>query len=496
MRLPTIFSRWIQSDRKLWMRSSIQQRILKGERYVNLIIISDSGASSNKTNDPGLAQAVSWKDDIRSQLQETDLKIRRLRAQLGTLIQKRALLESKFNNHASCPVFRFPPEITTQIFLNCFPTINPRTISGHSKTTTPFQLGHICHAWRELVWSTPSLWCTICLNMNSVPHILLLEEWLLRSRQLPISVYIFGTWNFSEPRWHPKLLFLQNHFSRLQTLSLQHLGSPPSWSQRYGLFRVNSVPSLRNIHLSGLLLEQFGFPLQHITQFLLTFSSIVECLKVIKRSPCLIHGIFASIPKTSVSLVLQAVSAPCLQSLTLYSVYVIPELLDHLTSPALRELVAVGTKFPFSNLISLITRSSCSLERLSLSGARIQGSELLQCLWLTPSIVELSLSSQSLGDEIVRLLDPSPNHESTVCMLPNLRVLEYAGQFDINNLTISDMLLTRQQEGLHGMVTQLQRLSLRTHSLCYPHQQAMSQYRQLIAAGLALFVGTDKERWL
>jgi hypothetical protein len=62
--------------------------------------------------------------------------------------------------------------------------------------------------------------------------------------------------------------------------------------------------------------------------------------------------------------------------------------------------------------------------------------------------------------------------------------------------TISEMLLTRQQESLRGtMVTQLRRLMLRMSLLCSPEAKARGKYRQLLKEGLRLSVGTDKEKW-
>jgi hypothetical protein len=95
------------------------------------------------------------------------------------------------------------------------------------------------------------------------------------------------------------------------------------------------------------------------------------------RSRCLTHATFANIPRLPLNGASSAASAPSLQSLTLKSVYVIP---DHLTSPPLRELVVVSTEVPFPSLAPLIARSSCSLEQLELSGAAIQWNELFQCL--------------------------------------------------------------------------------------------------------------------
>jgi hypothetical protein len=232
--------------------------------------------------------------------------------------------------------------------------------------------------------------------------------------------------------------------------------------------------------------------MQHVTQFSLSFNSIHECLNVI-NSPRLTRGIFTNILVDSTAL--NAVSAPHLESLTLQSIYALPKLLRLLTCPALRELVIMAPMVPLSNLASLIERSSCSLERLSLTGDRIERSELFKCLRLSPTLVELSLSSKNLGDEIMQLIDPHPHCGSSPCLLPNLQVMEYIGSFN-GHLKLGAMLLSRQGACANREVSHLRRVSLQTKAYIRPGIRAMAQYRQLTTAGMDLSVANDKEKWL
>jgi hypothetical protein len=470
-------------------------------------------------------------DDPRRQLEETELEIVRMKAVLDRLAEKRAALKKKRTslkklvNDRYCPILRFPPELTTEIFMNCFPSMGSLIIPKDSKS--PFDLGQICRTWREFVRSTPALWCRVFVDLSLLKNVALVDEWLLKSGHLPLSIYLTCDLASSgryyshrrstlagvmdavvrlSHRWHAidlclsasclapfQLPDLENRVPQLVSVSLRSRDSTLS-TQGQPIRMFSIAPQLRNVELSGLLLEKVVLPMHHVTQFSLSFNSIRECLNVID-SPRLTRGVFTNILKVD-STALNAVSAPHLESLTLQSVYALTELLRLLTCPALRELVIMAPMVSLSNLASLIARSSCSLERLSLTGDRIERSELFKCLRLSPTLVELSLSSKNLGDEIMQLIDPHPDCGSSPCLLPNLEVMEYVGSFSVDGLKLGAMLLSRQGACANGEVSHLRRVSLQTKAYIRPGIRAMAQYRQLTTAGMDLSVGNDKEKWL
>jgi hypothetical protein len=86
-------------------------------------------------------------------------------------------------------------------------------------------------------------------------------------------------------------------------------------------------------------------------------------------------------------------------------------------------------------------RSSCTLQRLSLSGPGIQGTDLFECLQMTPSVIELDLSSTSLQDEYILLLGPYPISDlhSSHYLLPRLQLLTYKGQLGIASYALGSL---------------------------------------------------------
>ncbi|KAJ7678150.1 hypothetical protein DFH06DRAFT_567232 [Mycena polygramma] len=89
-------------------------------------------------------------------------------------------------------VLTLPNEITSEIFLHFLP-VYPHCppLTG---TLSPTSLTHVCHQWREIALTTPSLWRAISLHIESDITFTEQEEimhtWLTRSRCCPLSIEI------------------------------------------------------------------------------------------------------------------------------------------------------------------------------------------------------------------------------------------------------------------------------------------------------------------
>ena len=112
--------------------------------------------------------------------QALESEISWVEAQLGQLIQVHRSLRKALNNQF-CPVLQLPLEISTKIFVYCDLGVG---------STTPFQLGHICHRWRDLVWSTPMLWKNVSLDLRHRFNCDLIHQWLVHSGQQPLDIKI------------------------------------------------------------------------------------------------------------------------------------------------------------------------------------------------------------------------------------------------------------------------------------------------------------------
>jgi hypothetical protein len=422
-------------------------------------------------------------------------------------------------NNRFCPVLQLPLEISTEIFMHYLQ-------ASIYMRTTPFQLGRICHAWRDLVWSNPGLWSTVTVALwdsqrHSNSNCKLLREWLVHSGQQPLTIklalalsdgmdesdlQLFQLKDVMDvlicciDRWYIIDFSIRGDFYDAGLIIEDALQKPlPLLTSacfcgiQMSKAVLHSAPQLNQIELSHCVLQKYSFLSPQITRISLRKATLNECLTVLASTPSLIHfKITGNYWYSSQSFGSpDAVLATCLESLLIDNVFDFSDLLNHLTTPRLRDLAISSTTstFSFSSVISLIMRSSCTLQRLSLSGPGIQGTNLFKCLQMTPSVIELDLSSTSLQDENVLLLGPYPISDlhSSSYLLPQLQLLSYKGQLGIASLDINTMLLARWENGAEGKMAPLKRvhLQIKAGNSTVP---ALPQYPQLVAEGMYLFV--------
>lgn len=490
----------------------------------------DAPKASNSNSDLIISRRAN--DPLSLELEETEKELTRVHDHLNQLIEKRSLLKQKLNDRHSS-ILRIPDEIFLEIFMHCFPPhFNSLTTVGKVQVT-PFQLGHICRRWRNIVWSAPKIWSVVTLDVCFHTNIPLVVEWLERSDKQPLSICIM--WNPFSPdgeryagradpagqalsfsnltdtlgryaqRWHtvdfripeesydsPNFLHCLHdcHFPILTSFSLHDLESRVVGMLDIPYIMFQHAPLLREIRLSNCMLTRYIFPMNQMTHITLRKATLHEIIAVFTSCPLLTHCTVIDLIKRLAN-GRHSVVAPCLKSLTLDSCHGVPELLNHLKAPSLLEL-AVATRqstLAFSNIISLVTRSSCVLERLSLSGSHIPGIQLKDITPYFTYLTELSLSSPALCNEFIHLLEPFPMAHlgSSECLLPKLQIFEYGGNLDIHSLDVKSVLLSRWKQSREGNIALLRRVTLHnlTRKLNTP---ALSHHPQRIAEGMYLSI--------
>lgn len=100
--------------------------------------------------------------------------------------------------------------------------------------------------------------------------------------------------------------------------------------------------------------------------------------------------------------------------------WLVPDFWDTLTIPALREFSCYGggENFLYSNFISLVARSPCLLQRLSLHNYQTTDSHFAE-LRAVPSLVNLSLKEVGITNETLRMLNLS-DANVTDSLLPGI----------------------------------------------------------------------------
>ena len=109
-------------------------------------------------------------------------------------------LKRRINQFHSPVVRQLPPDVTSTVFEFCLTDFADHQLSSISSfakedVSIPLSLGAICSYWREIAWSTPTLWSSLVVRVSNKhdPQTInsITQEWLARSGQLPLSIYIF-----------------------------------------------------------------------------------------------------------------------------------------------------------------------------------------------------------------------------------------------------------------------------------------------------------------
>ncbi|KAJ7186502.1 hypothetical protein C8R46DRAFT_276105 [Mycena filopes] len=301
---------------------------------------------------------------------------------------------SQETNSTFCSVVNLPTEILCAIFtelLPKYPLCPPLT-----GNLSPAVLTHVCRRWREVAVADPSLWRAIAvlfddyrIDQEPFDIVHLVDIWLKRSGQYPLSLHLTGQGNSDwATRQFPHVLALAvSHSSRWEHVEL-------NIPRRALRTVVGPFPLLRHLDvgLTGPDLSMSGMPLlrtvildldypvtslialpwAQLTSLMLNNATAGECVSILQATPDLVHCTVCDVAPSRFE-DLQHVTLLSLQSLTLDSGWVstLPDLLAVLVVPALHILqirdYCLGENPP-ETLALFITTSGCRLEELRVTG--------------------------------------------------------------------------------------------------------------------------------
>jgi hypothetical protein len=271
--------------------------------------------------------------DLRDKLAELDVLLERL-------ILKRYDLKRKINRPHSPIVRQLPLDVTSTIFEFCLPDFTDHLLLPHTEedVSIPLSLGAICSYWREIAWSTPSLWSSFVVRVTRKhnSHIVtgIAQEWLVRSGQLPLSIRIFSEIN--------------NESGGAMNLKFQL-----------------TCPRLERASLSCTQLDEINIHWDGLTHLTLHSIPIVDSFLILRETPPLV---FCKVSGSSRHEELST-RAPVLTSLrSLQLITSFPEdFLNNLIVPELEEFGLPNYYNPSMEVItSFLRRSACSLRSLSM----------------------------------------------------------------------------------------------------------------------------------
>ena len=429
---------------------------------------------------------VDWsQEDLTSQLSEVDSTITRLS-------ERSRELREQIN--AKTPFLSLPAEIISEIsMMACSPvymTSGPDDFVMSRQLTTPFNLGKTCRTWRHIVWASPRCWNIIFLKlwMNAEtyqPQMALLEGWLSRSGELPLSIHLDSELEDEQEQWARNslmevfnLLARYSHrwlqvstfliypcWKQLEKFPLPLLTSlavhPPNIGQAAGRkasWRISDAPLLRNAYITAFR-NEIALPTHQLTQ--ITLESLVwrDCLSIL--SECASSLVYCSLPDLESGRVdgtsPAAFTLPCLSNLSAQCKYSrewhssVSRILDCITAPVLSRMQLQSDAEPLIAIRAFLSRSSCALHELSLDMTQyMQQNEptLIALLADTEKLEKLELICEKKGisDLLLDHLNPArprslPQHlPATQILLPNLRGFHYSGLMEFELGTLVDMI--------------------------------------------------------
>jgi hypothetical protein len=391
-------------------------------------------------------------------------------------------------------VHRLPWDVLERIFFSCLPEGRiwvPKVLDP------PLVLCQVCKHWRNIALSMPQLWSSLCVEMTSMgckPMLSLIEIWLSRSATRDLTLSILHPYVSRDPsgnlerrpygrredtnavlsiflqyfsRWKEVLLELHGYAypalqeapytatSLLDTLTLS-TSMGLCMNTTMALSRMfQATPNLRNVtwtqHRDQLVPT---FPWAALTRLHIIASlSITDCLGILREGVNLVDCAFLRIVLPSQAPTFAPFRMPEIRVLEICSKVDIGPFLDYLTLPFV-ERIRIGClhashtarRWPHLQFLSLLSRSQCSLQWLTLSDTPITEGELLQCLWqVQTSLFGLSIDNSRhtscVSTALVDLL--TVGNSTGRCLCPLLRSITLQGCISTVDGAIANMVESR-----------------------------------------------------
>ncbi|KAJ7756694.1 hypothetical protein B0H16DRAFT_1721757 [Mycena metata] len=362
------------------------------------------------------------------------------------------------------PVLTLPNEITSRIFVGCLPN------DGHvlpSPSAAPLLLAQICQHWREVALSTCQLWSSLHQHGFADGSVLLLETWSTRAKGQPLLLTLSGC---GHKRRHESIQTISSQLGELELLGVpceQVKQLPPFPNLRrlefdngeYStqeatlltegdvLHLLNHTPRLQKLTLFTLSVRAIP-SIASLTSLEVTQATeLTTFLHVLTQIPLLSHVSFSLKPTTEVAS--SPITLPQLRSLVLkqeytedVSGYTITHALTLLTLPNLKRLCTDRT-LDSGVILSLVSRSSCTLDYLDVDFRGCSPEQHLECLRAFPSLttlhISLGLDVQENNDLLISLKSTLPT------MLPQLQTMSiFISEHTMDYILLIQMLQSRR----------------------------------------------------
>ncbi|KAJ7150435.1 hypothetical protein C8R43DRAFT_1127912 [Mycena crocata] len=310
------------------------------------------------------------------------------------------------------PVSTLPNEIVSEIFLHFIPAY-PACLSS-TGLFSPTLLTHICHRWREVALTAPTLWRAIRLPPDLVltQRVHLLHSWLQRSSFSPLSLHIslnslrvevdvLRTLLQHRVCWEFLKLYIQGDLHIIQGSSpLLHEFDLRLDESSLSPVSLLEAPLLRTAILSSYAAASVILPWEQLTSLTLQGVYPLECTPILRQTSSLVHCELKLVSDDT-NAIQPDVNLPFLESLILVDDDGAEETeyLGTFIFPVLRKLkvpkVYIGTD-PVTAFKSFVSKSGCKLQEVHITGERSTSEELY---WnALPLVPKITFEVQDEGD--------------------------------------------------------------------------------------------------
>ncbi|PPQ80918.1 hypothetical protein CVT25_014336, partial [Psilocybe cyanescens] len=283
----------------------------------------------------------------------------------------------------------------------------------------PLLLGAICQLWRDIAWTTPSLWVTLTFKLEddtTERQVQLAIGWLHRSGELPLSVYFHSYRRMPEmePIIFPLIDVIIQLFARCRCLELNGLSSLAlsRFSRYQGLSGLQSLHlkriqlttpfdlgsqaaptelNIQDIHLNFLVIDWSN--LTDLSAYGLHFD---EVLQVLSLAPRMVRCYQDSVASSTSSTGYQSIIHLHLKDLfmELHDNSEITSFFQYTTFPNLSHYqVKTRSEFPTMTFLGFLDRSSCSIQTLGITTSFISAESLIQIAEVLHSVTNLILDT-------------------------------------------------------------------------------------------------------
>ncbi|KAF9459495.1 hypothetical protein BDZ94DRAFT_1312308 [Collybia nuda] len=319
------------------------------------------------------------------------------------------------------PIQRIPPEILSAIFIECLVETRvelPPRRRGPGHESYPWVLGHVCSHWSTVLWSTPEIWESIHISackVEKIPLIPSMMQYITGRTKTAISLNnldfpqesIIDVIIPNPERFKDVKLFLTpssfsaffqlpfGRFDALEFIAIRCAGFPSSFPSQ-NTSPLMCAPKLKRVIVQLFRTERCPPPLLLLPWAQLTHLTLIgvevfpdfvhrtilrQSTSIVDCKMRLAHGKFT--PLT------EEVVLPYLRKLQLASHHSLDwdTFLDPFVFPSLKTLAVVQPAI--QTYTSLITRSNCALQGLTVDAPGANYRELQPLFWASPSLVEL-----------------------------------------------------------------------------------------------------------